>query len=58
MAVGQGATEHVELVHVHLADGLIPAQFVPGKLVAGKHLEVGQRLGGEGLMHVDKSEIP
>ena len=57
VAVGQRTAEDVELVHVYLADGLIAAQLVTGKLVAGKHLEVGQSLGGKGFVHVDQGQI-
>ncbi len=58
VTIGQGTAEHVELLHVHLTDGLIAAQLVTGKLFACKHLEVGQGLGSECLVHVDKSQIP
>ena len=55
---GQRAAEHVELLHVHLAGWLIPAQLVTGKSGAGKHLEVRQRLGSKGFVHVDEGQIP
>ncbi|MOA56812.1 hypothetical protein D3C78_1808680 [compost metagenome] len=57
MAIGDGATQHVEFFHIHLTDRLLTPQLLLGKLGAGEHFQVGQRLRRKGFVHIDQGQV-
>ena len=53
MAVGDRAAQHVKALFINLAQRLRAVEFFPREAFVVEALQVAQRLGGEGFVHIN-----